>query len=124
MRTIVTTCGMVLIIVIVSLINFNTESESLRQSEARTALKEAVEDALEVVSIKSMYTISDEQQLIDELLRNIALRINSNSNVTVKVLGVNLDEGMLDVLIKENFKYQTGKSGQVSYRTTIIIEED
>lgn len=124
MRTIVTTCGMVLIIVIVSLINFNTESESLRQSEAITALKEAVEDALEVVSIKSMYTISDEQQLIDELLRNIALRINSNSNVTVKVLGVNLDEGMLDVLIKENFKYQTGKSGQVSYRTTIIIEED
>lgn len=63
-------------------------------------------------------------ELVAEVLRQVVLSKQSDSDIKVQILGIDVENGMLDVNIIQTFHHANGKEEQISSRKTIILEED
>lgn len=94
----------------------------VRDNEIRTALGTAMENAITVMTIKPVYDVNTTNEFVAEFLQNLIMQIDSDSTLTVKIIDMDVVNGMLDVEVTEEFLYPNGKVGKVSVRKTIIVE--
>lgn len=94
----------------------------VRENEVKIALGNAMENAMTAMAINPVYDIDSANEFIAEFLQELIAQIDSTSNLTIKIIDLDIENGMLDVEVTEEFIYPNGKIGRVSVRKTIITE--
>ena len=88
----------------------------MRRNEVETALNAAVEQALGQVQSSKGYAIGSREELIAEFNRILLLQMESDSDLQVNILTANVEKGVLDVEVRENYRNILGKPEEVTCR--------
>lgn len=124
MRNAVICTVLICILVLTGATIYSIEGKTTRQNELDANLSSAMERSMEIMTIDPTYTISreDDQHLIADFIQNFLVRMNSNSEFQIDILGVDAEKGMLSVRATEIFPSLFSKS-TVSATRTIILED-
>jgi hypothetical protein len=110
---------MVLTIALIMTIN----NSMVRKNEIEETLSVAMDSAMDSLKYSNNgYAINDYESLISDLNQNILLQVTSNSDITIKVLYTDLENGIIDVEATQKYKW-AGKDKEISVRKTIILDE-
>lgn len=122
MKQFIIIIGMSVIAIIVSMILMSKESKMDRQDELSRAVSAAVKQTVNASQITNQQEITSDKEMVAQFIQIMSVNINSNSDISVEVMGVDYREGMLDVLVTAKFKYVNGKTGTVSVRKCAVYE--
>jgi len=105
------------------LIIFTIDGRRIRDQEATDSLRSAIESTMQ--NLKDVkYDINDNQMFIADFIQALAIQIESDSTIQVKVLDVDYEKGLLSIEVVEHFTHPNGKPGTVSAIRTVIFEQD
>ncbi|MCI9646740.1 MAG: hypothetical protein HFH40_08030 [Lachnospiraceae bacterium] len=110
----------VAVLVIAAVMVFS--GRNVRRNEVETALNAAVEQALGQVQSSKGYAIGSREELIAEFNRILLLQMESDSDLQVNILTANVEKGVLDVEVRENYRNILGKPEEVTCRKAVILE--
>ncbi|MCI8483449.1 MAG: InlB B-repeat-containing protein [Lachnospiraceae bacterium] len=96
---------------------------NVRRNEMETALNAAAEQSLEQLKMKKGYKIETYQELIADFNQSLFLQMESDSDIRVEVLAADIEKGLLDVRITEDYYNILGKKEQAICRKSVILEE-
>ena len=109
----------ILIVLIVITIN----GRMTRQKESTDALGQAVETTVENTMEQDNYTINDNKEFVADFLQNLLLQVENDSDVEVNIAGIDYKKGLLSVNVVEHFTHPSGKDAELSYSTTVVMEQ-
>ena len=110
---------MVLTVALIMTIN----NSMIRKNEIEETLSVAMDSAMDSLRYSDGgYAINDYESLISDLNQNILLQVTSNSDITIKVLYTDLENGIIDIEATQKYKW-AGKTKEISVRKTIILDE-
>ncbi len=93
-----------------------------RNTELSAMLPSAVEEAVDTALVKKQYNIADEAELAADVSQSVAQAVDSDGDITVEVIGSDLEKGVLSVRVTADFKHPDGKDGSVSHERTVVLE--
>lgn len=93
-----------------------------RNTELSAMLPSAVEEAAGTALVKKQYGIADEAELAADVRESVAQAVDSDGDITVEVIGSDLEKGVLSVRVTADFKHPDGKDGSVSHERTVVLE--
>ena len=101
--------GGIVILFVVMLLTM--QHKNVRKEELEQSLTEAMETTLQMVQADADrdYTSEDMRTL---LIQNLVPQMNSDSELTVRMLAADAEKGLLSVEVEEYFSYPGGKNGQ------------
>lgn len=123
MKTVIISCVLVFLLIITSLILFTVYGQNTRQNELEDSLSIAVEQSLENLKINKSYSVNNTEEFIADFLENLLISIESDSDIKVEILSVDVEKGLLDVNVIETFSQPNGSTKSISCRKTVILEE-
>ena len=82
------------------------------------AVKQTVKDS----QIENQTSITSDQEMVAQFIQNVCTGIVSDGDLQIQIMGVDYKEGMLDVLVTEQFSYFNGKKAQISIRKCAVYE--
>lgn len=106
---------------IVVLIVLDMSGNNVRKGETATIANSATYDAIRV---KLSENITDEEELVAEVIKQVALSKQSDSDIKIQILGIDAENGMLDVNIIQTIRHVNGKTTTTEERRTVILEEE
>lgn len=109
--------------ILVVFIVITVNGRMTRQKESTDALGQAVETAVENTMDQDNYTINDNQEFVADFLQNLLLQIENDADVEVNIAGIDYQKGLLSVNVVEHFVHPAGKEGELSYSTTVVMEQ-
>ena len=118
MKQTVIVSGFIVVILITALTILSVESKQDRKDELERVVAAAVKDS----QIKEQKIIKSDKDMIANFVQNVCISLKAKGDISVKVMGVDYKEGLLDVYVLEKFEYLTGKNGTVSVRKCAIYE--
>lgn len=65
---------------------------------------------------------NSDQEMIDGFVRNLIVRMDSESDLAIEVLGADTQRGMLSVEVVEKYQHPLKKEGKIASRKTIILD--
>lgn len=103
--------GGIVVLFVVMLLTM--QHKNVRKEELEQSLTEAMETTLQMVQADADrdYTSEDMRTL---LIRNLVPQMNSDSELTVRMLAADAEKGLLSVEVEEHFSYPGGKMGSIS----------
>ena len=98
--------GGIVILFVVMLLTM--QHKNVRKEELEQSLTEAMETTLQMVQADADrdYTSEDMRTL---LIRNLVPQMNSDSELTVRMIAADAEKGLLSVEVEEHFSYPGGK---------------
>lgn len=105
------------IVIVLSVCNNHSRSVNLQDN-----LQEAVESSMETALCRQGYTISNSDELIADVLEGIALYLDDNSSLDVKVKKADLTTGILSIEVVEHYKNTNGDMVDISCEKTVILD--
>ncbi|MBU3839985.1 MAG: hypothetical protein IAA25_03120 [Candidatus Ruminococcus intestinipullorum] len=111
--------------IFIGAILYTAEMKTTRKNELDTILGTAMEQSMELLTINSLYQISDEkgaEELVVDFIQNFLSRTTSDSDFQIRILTVDEKRGLLDVEVTEIYKQMIGQ-GRVVSRKTIVLED-
>lgn len=108
-------------ILILCVVSMN--QKSFQVNETHQIANESTFYPLKQASIP-YYEKSTNEELVAEVLRQVVLSKQSDSDIKVQILGVDVENGMLDINIIQTFRHVNGQEEEISSRKTIILEEE
>lgn len=113
--------GGIVILFVVMLLTI--QHKNVRKEELEQSLTEAMETTLQMVQADVVrdYTSEDMRTL---LIRNLVPQMNSDSELTVRMLAADAEKGLLSVEVEEYFSYPGGKMGSIKCCRTILTDDD
>lgn len=112
------------ITLIVASILFSLDSRSIRQQEIENALEEALKSCAESIWVNSTYAAQTENEFAADLIQTITTQIESDSAVSIRILDLDNEKGIVSAEAVLKYKYQNGKTGTVSTVKTVIMEKN
>lgn len=112
------------ITLIVASILFSLDSRSIRQQEIENALEEALKSCAESIWVNSTYAAQTENEFAADLIQTITTQIESDSAVSIRILDLDNEKGIVSVEAVEKYRYPNGKTGTVSTAKTVIMEKN
>lgn len=113
----------IFLMVILSLgIVFAMGDKDARRNEVQESLTSAIESTMETMFIKKAYYIEDAETFVADFEEALLVQLGTISDVTVNILEVDTEKGLLSVEIIERFEYMNGKQGSVAFTKTCIFE--
>jgi uncharacterized repeat protein (TIGR02543 family) len=123
MKTIVSVAVISICLIFTVCLIMTVNNYMVRKNEVEEDLSVAMDAAMDAIKYnEDGYAITDYEQLISDLNQNILLQLTSNSDVTIKILYVDLDNGILDVEVVQKYKW-ANTDKEVSVRRTVMLEE-
>lgn len=122
MKNVIIAVGLVLILILSAFISLTVYSHNTRQNEVEEALTVAVEQSLKNLKIDKQYAINNQEEFIADFTQRLILGIDSESTITVNILAVDIEKGLLDVEVIEEYNQLNGTVGTASYRKTVILD--
>lgn len=123
MKKIVIAMTLVTCVIVSIFIILTTNGRTMRKKEIRKGLTEAVESTLNEVFLKHTYSIHNTEEFIADFLQYMSVKLNSNSEVTVNVLDIDYEKGMVALEVISTFKHANGAEGVVSVQKTVLLEQ-
>lgn len=115
---IVTICLVLTVLIILTINNYQT-----RKNEIEESLAVALDQAMESLKFgDSSYSPQAYQRLVSDLLQQILLQVNSDCDVEINILNVDLDHGIVDIEAIEYYEW-AGRKKAVVERRTVVLEE-
>lgn len=112
------------ITLIVASILFSLDSRSIRQQEIENALEEALKSCAESIWVNSTYVAQTENEFAADLIQTITTQIESDSAVSIRILDLDNEKGIVSAEAVLKYKYPNGKTGTVSTVKTVIMEKN
>lgn len=117
------------VITIMSVVTLSQASE--REQELQSALPDAVKQAVTLSEEDGNYKIQNNDELIALMTKQLSDQINvgeddnydKNLTLTVEVLGVDEEKGLLSVKATETYTKLNGKIGNVSAESTVVVDK-
>lgn len=123
MKNVIISCGLVFLMIISTLILFTIYGQNTRQNELDEALSAAVEQTLENMKINKSYSVDTTKEFIADFQQNLIVSIESDSELKVEILSVDIEKGLLDVYVTETFTQPNGTTNTATCRKTVVLEE-
>lgn len=120
--TIITFC-LVLLFSIVGIIHMSIIGKNTREQEQELVLNQTVTNVLENLFIHRSYDIHHVDELMSDFCTSFMLSQNAHGEITVNLLGADLEKGILSIEVKSDFRYPNGRKKTVSCLKTVILEE-
>ncbi len=111
-----------IIIIIVILILFTLHGRNARQVELDNALHISMKQSMDTLLVMEGKPQSEEEWKV-MFLQSLASQIESESELTVNILEMDMDKGILSVEAVLKYKHIVGTEGTVSSQRTIVLEE-
>ena len=99
-----------------------SEGRTLRQNELDSSLSAAMQRSMEILMTSQKYEINDPVEFVADFIQSCMIKMNSESAYIVTIHDVDIEKGLLDASVTEEYK-QFLKPGKVSARKTIIVED-
>lgn len=122
MKQVVILSGIIITTVVISFILLSINCKSSRKFELDEAVTVALQQTLEDTYIRESFEITTEEQMMEQFTKNLAMRIDSVSDIKIEFITVDYLNGIMDVEVEESFVYPNGKAGSVIYRRAIICD--
>lgn len=122
MKQMMLAIGLAVIIILVAMSLLSVESKMDRQDELNRAVSAAVKQTVDASQVYGQTEITSDREMVAQFLQIMSTSLNNDGDVSVEVMGADYKEGMLDVLVKEEFYYFNGKKDTVSVRKCAIYE--
>lgn len=125
MRNAVIVIFMVVILVFSGAAIQAAENKAIRKNELESSLSEAMEQSMKILTVHPVYHIdasSKTDEFAADFIQGFLMKITSNSDFTIEILGLDVEKGLLDVRVAERYKQIIGH-GEVSCRKTVILED-
>lgn len=121
MKTNVVAFGICIIVVLCLMINGSVTKRTSVENEVYDSLEQAINQSLEVINTKP-YKVTSNEELLAEFNKALLLNVASDSEVSIKVYGIDYEQGYIDVEVSEEFVYGNGKEGLVRCRKRGVCE--
>lgn len=92
-----------------------------RSDELERNLSSIVEETVENMMLHTDYEITDKDQFISDLVQNLSVAMETDSDIKVSIMKEDTEKGLLSVRVYENFKHPNDKDGTVSCDRTVIF---
>lgn len=125
MRNAVIVIFMVVILVFSGAAIQAAENRAIRKNELESSLSEAMEQSMKILTVHPVYHIDDSaktDEFAADFIQGFLMKITSNSDFTIEILGMDVEKGLLDVRVTERYKQIIGH-GEISCRKTVILED-
>lgn len=96
--------------------------KTTRQSEIDNSLSISVQNAVETTMNEKSYSIENNEEFLADFSQNLLMQISSDSDIEVKVAGVDYEKGLLSLKVTEIFTHPNGNEGKCECETTVIFE--
>lgn len=124
MRKIIIGVTMTCFIVIGIVILMTLDGRNIRESEVYDSLTTAVESSMQTLMIDNTYTIQNTDEFVADFLEALMTQIESDSDISVNVIDVDVNKGLLSVEVVEEYTHPNRSKGSVSCVKTVILEKD
>lgn len=122
MKQVIIVISTVVIVILTTMILSADINKMDRQDELDRAVSAAAKQTVKDSQISEQTEINSNEEMIAHFVNLLSVSINSDSDLSVEVMGADYEEGMLDVLVTSKFKYINGKNGTLSVRKCAIFE--
>lgn len=123
MKEFLTTSTIIIVFVLSILIIFTVNNYETRKNEMEETLAVVLDQAMESLKFEEKeYTEENYRELVSDLLQQILFQMNSDGDVKINILTVDLEHGLIDVEVVQTYKW-AGRDREVSERRTVILEE-
>mgnify|MGYP002674779220 CR=1 FL=1 len=122
MRNVVMMAVSAILGVLSLIIVMSISGRSVRNMELKSNLSSLVEETVEEMIHSDKYGMDNVNLFIGDFIENLALVIDSDSELEVSVLQADKEKGILTVSVTEKFKYPNGKEGSVQTDKTVILD--
>ena len=106
---------------LIILIGFTIHGRSIRQVELDNALKSSMENAMTILLYEEGKPQTEEEWTSD-FIQSFAQQINSNSDLEIVIIEVDMEKGLLSVEATLTWYHPIGTKGSVSSFRTAILE--
>ncbi|HAX50345.1 hypothetical protein [Muricomes intestini] len=124
MRNAVIVFFMIIILIFSGATIQTAENRTMRKNELESSLGAAMKQSMKILKIHSTYdpgTSPEADELAADFIQGFLMKITSNSDFTIEILGMDVEKGLLDVRVTEKYKQIIGY-GKISCRKTVILE--
>ena len=120
-------------IIILSLVAILTvEGRSSRENELNQALSAAVEETMTNLCTSKKYAVGSQEEFVADFCQALLERVHAGSGeatddnlaIQVDVTGVDVEKGLLSVVVRETFTHPNGSIGTVTCDATAILERE
>lgn len=94
----------------------------IRRNETATIAEVASYETLNAVK-NNATAINSDQEFIAEVIKNIVLEYDTNSDVVVNIISIDARNGLLDIEIQQTFTHSNGAKETNVERRTVILED-
>ena len=122
MKQFITIIGIAVIVTLISMTILSEQSRNSRQDELDKAVSGAVKQTVKASHADGQRAITSDKAMVAHFVNVISSNIKSDGKISVKVLGVNYKDGLLDVKVSETFKYLNGKEKTITVRKCAVYE--
>lgn len=122
MKQFITIIGIAVIVALISLTLLSQQSKTSRHDELERAVSGAVKQTVKASHAEGQDDITSDKEMVAHFVNVVSNNIKSDGEISVKVLGVDYKEGLLDVKVSETFKYLNGKEKTITVRKCAIYE--
>lgn len=95
---------------------------SLRQNETEQSLESAMEHVMEQIRVEGDQAFADRDEFVAEFIEALLAQIDSDSEISVRVLKADEKKGLLSVEVVETYEHPNGAKGNVSAQRTMILD--
>ena len=124
MKTFAQAAIIFLLVVVAVFVSFNLITGSITDNETENTLSQSVEQALYNTMSSHSYSIENQEEFLSDFMINLISQTKSKSELDLRILEVDKEEGLLDIEVRESITYPDGKVREVSCRKTVIFEEE
>ena len=122
MKQFITIIGIAVIVTLISLTLLSEQSRNSRVDELDKAVSGAVKQTVKASHADGQTDITSNKEMVAHFINTICTNIKSDGKISVKVMGVNYKDGLLDVKVSQTFKYLNGKEKTITVRKCAIYE--
>lgn len=123
MKNIVLLVTTIMVSILTFAIIMTNDGRMVRQAELDDTLSSAVEESIQNIMQSTNYEISEYDAFIADLVETMVVPFNSDSDIVVKVMKVDMEKGMLSIRVEANYKHINGNDGKVSCDKTVIFDK-
>lgn len=112
---------MFIAIVLVVIICSDIGSSAVRDTETSTIANNSTYNSIRVLA-NGTYDVNSMDDLVAEAIKDIVLTKQTDSDIKVQVLGVDAENGMIDLNVIQTINHANGKVTTSEERRTVILE--
>ena len=91
--------------------------------ELQSNLSSVMEEQMNEMMLNEEYSITNTQAFLEDFIGNLVIALDGKYDLTVDVLQVDMEKGILSVKVTADFFYLNGKPGTAVCERTVIFEQ-